>query len=350
MRLLFVYHLVEDRGSAGDIDHYARAAADLGHEVALYGRGAAGSRLPYSLDLAAAEAVVFVFEWTTRLQRGDRLDLARLAARVPRRRRLVIDCDGKYNDVIAVTGDANHPDAAAARHWIETCDALADKVCQPTLHPLRPNVRPFLFHAYSPEDEVPLGTTPRDYGLIYVGNNWFRWRSLARLLHALEPVRHRLGRMALVGHGWGEPAPWAGPGVPEDACHTEPDWLRALGLELLPPVAFTEVLGWMSKGACSPVIYRPLFERLRLVTCRTFETPAADTVPLFDQDEEFVSEIHGPAAAELRLGAGRPEEKVLDVLRRPAHYAAVVRAVRQHLAARHSYRARLRELVELLQQ
>lgn len=349
MRLMFLYHLVEDRGSAQDIYEYARVAARLGHDVNIYGRGPERSRFPYSVDVAGIEALIFVVEWTTRLQYGDAVDFARLAARVPRRRRVVIDCDGRYNDRIAVRGDVNHRDEAESRRWTQTCDSLADKICQPTLHPLRPGVRSFLFHGYSPDWEVPLtpGRNPCD--LVYVGNNWFRWRGLQRILRALEAVRERVGRVVIVGHGWDRPAPWAAPGVPEEAYHTEPEYLKRLGVEVLPPVSFAEVIRCMSQGVCHPVVYRPLFDRLQLVTCRTFETLAANTIPLFAQDADLLTEIYGPAAVELRLPSERPEEKLLDVLRRPAYYAEKVRMMRRRLATEHSYDKRLKDLLEIVE-
>src|SRR5207245_1600901 len=55
----------------------------------------------------------------------------------------------------------NHRDAAASRRWIDVCDSLSDKICQPTLHPLRENVRTFLFYAYNPAWEVPLDSAPK---------------------------------------------------------------------------------------------------------------------------------------------------------------------------------------------
>src|SRR5262245_15423884 len=121
MRLMFVHYLFEDRGSAQDIHHFALTAWALGHEVALYGPPDPKSPFNYSRDLASADAVIFIFEWTTDLQFGDRLDLTRLVGRVPRERRVVIDCDGKYNAAISVVGDYNHPDEATSRRWIEVC-------------------------------------------------------------------------------------------------------------------------------------------------------------------------------------------------------------------------------------
>jgi hypothetical protein len=346
MRLMFVYWPYENAGSAVDLFNYSQAARSLGHEVVVYGPKDARLCFDCSLDVRAADAVVFVLEWNLYLHHGGWLNLVRLLAEAPRERRVVIDCDAMYNDAISIGGDCNHPDVAASRRRVALCDALSDRICQPTLHPLRRNVRSFLFHGYNPAWEVPLDCQAKEYGLIYVGNNWFRWRSLARLLHALEPVRHRLGRMALVGKGWSGPVPHD-PRLPDDAYDTDPACLEKWGVEVLPPVHFRDVVGWMSKGIVNPVIYRPLFAHLKFVTCRTFETPAADTIPLFDLSAGFVREIYGEEAVELVLH-DRPAEKVLDVLRRPEHYAEVVQGVRRHLRARHSYEARLRQLLEIV--
>jgi len=298
----------------------------------------------------------------------------------------VIDCDGGYNDALSVAGDTNHPDAESSRRWIAVCDSLADKIVQPTLHPRRPNVRPFFFHAYDPAWEQPLvwtvdgrpwtvdsgrwtagggrpaaergprstvyrprSTVPagKPYAMVYVGNNWFRWRPLQRVLAAIEPVRDQVGRIKIVGHGWDRPAPWANPSLVEDAYRHDPAYLDRLGVEVEPPVRFDRVIHEMGQGVFSPVIYRPLFDELRLVTCRSYETPAAGTLPLFCQDPAFVAEIYGDAALELVLPDRQPAQKILDLLRRPAYYARIVHAIRAHLAAHHSYQVRLAELIEI---
>jgi hypothetical protein len=349
MRLMFVHFVYEDRGSAQDLHYFALTARELGHEVALYGPPNPKSSFHCSLDLASADAVIFIVEWTTDLQFGDRLDWVRLVAGVPRRRRVVIDCDGKYNDVIAVTGDQNHPDAEASRRWVEVCDSLSDKVYQPTPRPLRPNVGTHFFHAYHPGWEVPLDFRGKEYGLFYVGNNWFRWRAFRKMLAAVEPVRRHAGRIGLVGQGWDSPPPWANPSISRDAYDSDPEYLKKLDVEVMPPVHFREVIAQMSRGVIHPVVYRPLFTRLQLVTCRTFETFAANTIPLFGPEEGYVAATYGERALELVLPGERPEEKVLDMLRRPGHYADVVRAVRRHLAEKHSYAVRLRELIDIVE-
>jgi glycosyl transferase family 1 len=349
VRLIFVHWAVEDRGSAQDMYHYATVAKKLGHEIALYGRPPSASAFNYSLDIESADAAIFLNEWTTELQFGDRLDFVRLLSRMPRQRRVIVDLDGKYNDVTKVVGDYNHPDSAASRRWIEVCDSITDKIYQATLRPLRPNVRSFLFHAYSPTWELSLDFTGKEYGMYCVGNNWFRWRPMSRVLKAIEPVRQQVGRIGLAGAGWDTLAPWANPSLTVDAYYSDQQYLAKLGVEVMPAVHFRQVIEGMSKGVFTPVIYRPLFDHLQMVTCRTFETPAANAIPLFTQSPEYVEAIFGEDALELILPNERPHEKILDILSEPERYAPTVMAIRRRLAESHSYEVRLRELINIVQ-
>jgi len=349
MRLMFVHHVVEDRGSAQDMFYYAHIAETLGHEVVLFGAPRTPSAFKYTTEVQSADAGIFIFEFTTELQYGDLLAWTRLLSRIPRSRRVVIDCDGKYNDLIHVAGDINHADAELSRDWLEICDSISDSILQPTYRPLRPNVKPFFFHGYNPAWEEPLDFDHKEFGMVYVGNNWFRWRSLERVLRTIEPVIQRVGRMAIVGNGWDRPAPWANPVLPEDAYCNDPAYLKRLGVEVVPPIRFDEVIGWMSRGVFSPVIYRPLFDHLNLVTCRTFETPAANTIPLFCQKSDFVSDVYGSTGLELVLPEHQPEEKITDLFERRQHYLQVVCELRHVLAQRYSYAARIKELIEIVE-
>jgi hypothetical protein len=348
MRLIFVHWVYDDRGSAQDLYNYREAAKQMGHEVVVYGPPELSS-FHYSLEIGETDAVIFIFEWTTDLQRGDHIDWLRLIARVPRARRVVIDCDGKYNDAISVIGDYNHADAAASRTWIDVCQSLSDKIYQPTLHPLQPNVRPFFFHAYNPAWAVPLDFRQKRYGMFYVGNNWFRWRQMERVLKAVERVRAEVGRVGITGSGWDTSPPWANPSISEDAYRSDRDCLKKLDVEVTPPVRFDQVITSMGNGVFTPVIYRPLFEHLRLVTCRTFETPAANTIPVFGLDPDFVAETYGMRARALALPEQHPEELIVDVMERPQHYAEIVEEMRRVLAEKHSYTARLQELVAIVE-
>jgi hypothetical protein len=345
-RLLFFCQVHPDRGSARDMVGYVSAARALGHEILLYGPQGAHPGLPYTESLDGFDAAVFVVEYTSRLQYCDEARLEEVLKRVPRSRRVVIDCDGRYNDCLHVEGDSNHRDQAGSRRWTALCDRLADTILQPTPRPLRPNVRTFYFHGYDSADEEPLAGGSAEFDLLYVGNNWFRWQPLRKLLGALEPVRGRLGRLAVAGHGWGAAPPWDTSRLPPEASSTDPEYLRRLGCEILPPVPFEQVVRFMGRGRVNPVVYRPLFDRLGLLTCRAFETPAAATVPLFAQERAVVRRLYGAVAEGLVLG-GDPAGVVLDVAHRPGHYAALVGEMRRHLAARFSYRRLFEELIEI---
>jgi hypothetical protein len=343
MRLVVLCWLTTDGGSATTVHSYARIAEKLGHELVVYGP-VMDSPFSYSTEVSESDALVFVFESQTALEYGDSLDLARLVARVPRERRIVVDQDGGYNDAIRISGgDCNHLDLDASARWIEICDSLSDKIVQPTLHPLRENVGTFFWHAYEPGWEQPLAVGGKDYGMCYVGNNWRRWRALRRFLQMLEPVREEVGRIVLIGRWW-DLFPW-----PSPFDDTDPDYLRRLGVELREPVQFDCVMASMGLGTFTPVIYRPLYDRLQLVTCRTFETPAANTLPLFCQTADFVSEIYGEAALELRLPDDDPHEKILDLLERPDHYVGIVEGIRAHLRQKYSYERQFGRLVELIE-
>ena len=127
------------------------------------------------------------------------------------------------------------------------------------------------------------------------------------------------------------------------------DYLKKVGAEALPAVPYQQVAETINKGVFNPVVYRPLFEHLGLVTCRTFETPAAGTIPLFLLERDYVTEIFGEAATHLMLDEENAHEKIVDVLERPQRYADIVMTIRQNFRREHSPEARLRELVGIIE-
>ncbi len=351
MKLIFVYYAYENQGSSLDLQAYARAAKEMGHESTVYGLPTPKIPLSYSIDLSGADAVIFVFEWTTDFLYGDRLDWLRLVQAVPRRRRVLIDCDGRYNDPVEIHGDFNHRTAEEGRAYVDFCDAVADKIYQPTPRPLRPNVGTFLFHVYDPNWEVPLDFSAKEFGIAYVGHSKFRWHGMAQVLRAAEPVREEVGRIGLYGYGWDQLPDWAPTMQMEDVYHVDYDYMKKLGVEAIAPVPFSQVIAAMSSGVLNPVVYRPLFEKLGNVTCRTFETPAAGTIPVFVLNRDYVRAIYGDAAAEeLVLPQERPQDKIADVLRRPGHYAEIVEGIRREFRQLHSPEARLRQLIEIVRE
>ncbi|MFI7495069.1 glycosyltransferase [Kocuria sp. M4R2S49] len=345
---MFVYWKLEDAGSAHTIHHLARAARRAGHEIVLYAKPDPTYPTECSLDVESADAVVFLLEWNIYLHHDEPLDIEGPMRRCPRERRILIDNDGMYNDALRVDGDYNHQTPEDARIRTELYDRISDRIYQPTLQPRRPGVATYLFHGYDPALERDLPPGPREYGMVYVGSNWFRWGPMRRVLGSVEPIRDRIGRIRLIGHDWLGAPWWIGSPLRNEAYRTEPALLERLRVEVTAPVPTEQVVPTMSRAQWNPVLARPTFNHLRLVHPRLFETPAAGTIPLFDLDEAHVKDLYGEAALELVLGEDATD-RIVDVLDRPGHYAAVVTRVRRHLAEHHSYDQRLRELINLVE-
>jgi len=359
VKVLFVSRLARDKGSTSSIVGLGKAGRSLGHEVALFGDPAADIALPFSQESTGWDLVVFVVHGAKDFPGlpyiGELLD------RVPKQRRVLIDCAARYNQSITVEHDANHLEALdghQAWEWGQAFDAVASKVLQPTLTPRRPDVRPFLFHGFEPANVVrsyesaleaaasqngSSGAFKR-YSLAFVGNNFQKWTQLRPVLEALERI-DGTHPISLVGRDWASRPKWA---VSRGIAGIDVDsaLLQRLSADIQRAVPFHEVLTSMSAGLISPVIHRPLFTHLGLVTTRTFETFCADAIPLLLLPETFVEALYGPAALPL-TARGDLTAVLEEMLRRPAHYWEAVLATRAYLTEHHSYERRWRELLAI---
>jgi hypothetical protein len=362
MNLLLVSKLDRFARAVTPITKYVEAGRALGHEVAVFGeRTSEFPSVPYSLDVKKFDYAIFVVYLPSDFP--DLPYLARLLDEMPKERRVIIDCVGRYNDTIRVDHDFNHLeklDGHQGWEWIEGFQAVSDRILQPTLTPIRPDVQPFLFHGFDPGAVVRPYASPREaaqawlapatdarpYGLVYVGNNWQRWTQLEPFLRAVEPLNGHLSPMCLVGWNWDKRPDWAIEhglqGVDVDV-----DLLKRVGAETKEPIAFDEVVDFASKGRFCPVFHRPLFQQLGMVTNRSFETFASDTMPLLMLPDDQVRAIYGPDALALAPGAdvaGRIE----DMLGHPEPYWEALFKTRAYLAEHHSYTRRVQELVSML--
>jgi hypothetical protein len=127
--------------------------------------------------------------------------------------------------------------------------------------------------------------------------------------------------------------------------------MRELNVEAMPPIPTSQVIATMTRGTINPVVYRPLFEHLEFVTCRTFENIAAGTIPLFLLNTQYVRSVFGDEAADnLVLAGDRPQDKIADVLGRPNHYARIAEGIRREFRQRHTPEARLKQLIEIVEE
>src|SRR5262245_20049706 len=152
MKLLIVSRFDRSARAINTITKYVRVGKALGHEVALFSDPIGDMPdVPTSRDPKAFDYVMFVVYETPDFP--DLPYLAHLLDGVPRERRIIVDCAGRYNETIQVEHDFNHlekMDNHMGWEWIDGFGAVAKTIVQPTLAPLRPDARGFLFHGFDP--------------------------------------------------------------------------------------------------------------------------------------------------------------------------------------------------------
>lgn len=348
MKILFVMDRRVNAGSIQAVANYIRAGDEGGHTFALYGRS--DPRFPgvrFAADAAVFDHVVLVVESTLGWMSGLRMPA--ILARVPRSRRVIVDVDGMYNPVISVNGyDRNYAAEEERSVWLAHYALLADRVFQPTAEPCQAEVVPLPFYGYDPTSVVTAAASPpKRFDVIHVGHNWWRGWELSCLLPALERIRSEINGVCFLGSWWDSPPATAGELGIEAAFAVDSDRFRRLGIEIRPPVSYTDVVRVMSTGRVNLMTQRPLFRQLRILTSKYFEIFCADTIPLVLLDPDHAESVYGPAGRELSLHHGI-EERLLDALASPGKYREIVEEVRRHLTEHHSYRQRVEELISAL--
>ncbi len=344
------------------LHRYVAAGRKLGHDIALYGDSREDvPGLPFTRDISGVDIALFVVQVPADFP--DMPYLAKVLDGIPRERRVVLDLWGRYNATIRLDHDFNHlekVDGHPSWEWSEAMEAVSDHILQPTLSPLQADVKTHLFHGFDADMVARPYATAREaaaawrgagaaekpFGVMYIGNNWHRWHQIRALLEQMEPVRAKVGNACLIGWDWWKRPSWAGEaGIA--GVDTDPVLLEHLGVEVRDGVPFDQVVGLLGTARFAPVIHRPLFKHLGLVTNRTFETFYADTLPVLMLPKEFVSAIYGPAAVALVPG-GSVADHLSDAMNRPEHYWDAVLQTRTHLARNHGFDRRIQELAAIM--
>jgi len=349
MKTLFVGKVDSAAYGVATIERYVRTGRALGHEVAVFGEQRTDlPGIPFSVDVKKFDFAVFLIYQTDDFP--DLPYLALLLDGIPKDRRLVLDPIGRYNETIRVEHDFNHLerlDGHQGWEWLDAMRAVAGRVAQPTLRPKRDDVASFLFYGFDADAVVAPGTIQKRFGLGYVGNNWQRWSQIQSLILAIEPLSAELGKGRIVGWDWKARPEWA---IDKSIAGVDVDTalLERAGFETRDAIEYDKVIASESEHAITPIINRPLFNELGLVTNRMFQTFAADTIPLLMLPDEMVSAVYGDAARPLVSGAN-VRERVAEALAHPDRFTGPIAAVRAHLAAEHSIRRRFEQLVTLLE-
>src|SRR5689334_9848935 len=201
MKLLSVSRYDRSARAINTITNYVRAGKARGHEIALFADPIGDMpEVPTSRSPEEFDYVMFVVYETQDFP--DLPHLAYLLDGVPRERRIIVDCTGRYNNTIQVEHDFNHlekMDNHMGWEWIDGFSAVAKTILQPTMTPLRPDAHGFLFHGFDsasvqrPNDSAADAASAwaakqkdqRKFGMVYVGNNWQRWSQVRYLLEKI---------------------------------------------------------------------------------------------------------------------------------------------------------------------
>jgi hypothetical protein len=124
--------------------------------------------------------------------------------------------------------------------------------------------------------------------------------------------------------------------------------LDQAGVEVHGATTYDGFVPYLSQARFSPVFQRPLYNHLRLVTNRMFETFCADTIPLLMLPEDLIDAVYGPAARRLAPGDDVPG-LMTNALDDPQPYWEAVLETRQHLAREHSFEKRFTQLLQIIE-
>jgi hypothetical protein len=212
MNILFVMEHRVNAGNTHAVATYGRVAEELGHTLAFYGPRQAdmpGAR--FSVDPRGFDRVIYLIE--SKLYRVGRLMEVAMLATVPRAHRYVLDADARYNPVIVVDGyDRNYLSENERAEYLRFYDALAERIIKPTLAPADdPRVMTLPFFGFDPTLVVaPESAPPKQYDILHVGHNWWRWKAVKEeLLPAFEQIRAQVGEIGFAGLWWDRLPEWA---------------------------------------------------------------------------------------------------------------------------------------------
>jgi hypothetical protein len=346
LRILFIGHFLYNSGFSESLSGYVRAARAMGHDLRVSKHSlldkVVSNRLPLADFDWKPDLLVLNFESYQYMSEAT-INAVEMIA--PRAQRLIIDDDGKYSPPTRVNGDTNHADEESWRNWQNLYRRLADRIVQPTLRLPAAGTRQFLLFGMENHRECASAKPlPKTYDIAYIGNNWYRWQDICWFIHGLEPIRKKLGRIALYGKWWsGKPLP----GV-EEHTYSDPSFLHKHKIEVHRSVRFGNVKAAMGRASINLLFVRPILSALQFATPRMFETFEADTIPLLSHNFLYAETLYGDSIAQLRMGDD-PAERVEFIMSHYREMRSLVRDITAKLAKKHSYKQRLAELIELFE-
>lgn len=345
-KIAFVGNFQYNCGSSNTVLGYVKAGRKMGYDIRISEFGSIDSVIRNYVPIAEkdwqADLLVIIYESYPFL--SDQT-LQEICDTTRRSSRLLIDPDGKYLNPISNNGDTNHSTSESYKYkyWTSLYDSLTDKILQPFLEK-NESSKVYQFLYFGIDTQTPnFSNIKKEFDLLYVGNNWYRWTDIKKLINKVSCIRDQLKNIALIGQYWtGKPMKNF-----EEATRSDSDFLARNKIEIHESAKYGEVEKTMSRGKINPVLIRPLLNSLKFVTPRMFETFAANTVPLIPNYFFHAATLYGEEIKELMLSKNVADD-ILRIMESYDRYVLLTESIRKKLQEKHSYEVRIKQLLDYL--
>ena len=307
--LIFVGDFQYNSGSSQTLLYYLEAAKDLGLKLAITGYIAddkIANYLPFiPLDEWPQNSlIIYIFESVLYLDPEINPGLLeRYLAKTKDKRRIIIDTDVSYTP---------KPTNRSEKKWKNILEKFEAPILQPCVSKNNfdsGRIKIFPFFVFPKPFREKINKT---HNVVYVGNNWHRKREMENFVWQLGSSG-KVSSMAIYGKNWGRFL------VANNFC-----------LSLRDSVPPNEVVKTMSTGVFNPVfISRSLLEK-KVYTPRMFETLAAQTIPLFPANFDYVTDVYGQVEG-LVFNSGNLGEVIARIMRERKRVESFLVTLREKL-------------------
>lgn len=333
-------------GSSNTLLGYVKAGKALNWDVRVSEFGYVDDKIKTLIPIAAknwkTDLLVIVYE-SYQFLSNETID--EICTFIPRSKRILIDPDGKYSEPCSVKNDSNHPTPDSHNYWTRLYDSLSDVILQPFIGKEtknKKNVHSFLY--FGMDNKLPdFHRAKKEFDLLYVGNNWYRWKDVKAFITKTSTIRSHLKTIGIVGKYWDEEVM---PGY-EEATTSDFNFLKQNQIIVKKSAPYGQVEKFMSRGLLNPIFVRPILYKLKFITPRMFETLNANTVPLIPRYFTYAKDLYGEKIHRLML-TDNPASDILKIINNYRYYENLSKEIREILRLKHSYEIRLKQLLRFI--
>lgn len=343
-KIAFVGNYQYHCGSSNTLLGYVKAGKTLGWDIRVSEFGYVDNKVKTLIPVAnknwKPDLMVIVYESYPFLS-NETID--EICTFIPRSNRIVIDPDGKYSKPCFVENDNNHPTPDSYDYWTNLYDSLSDIILQPFISKgvkNKNNIHSFLYFGIDNQLQ-DFNKVKKEFDLLYVGNNWYRWNDIEKLIRKVSSIRSHVKKIGIIGRYWNKEVMQGY----EEATKSSPNFLKQNKIIIKKSAPYGQVEKFMSRGLLNPIFIRPILSKLKFTTPRMFETLNADTVPLIPSYFTYAQDLYGDIIHQLRLTDNSADD-ILRIFDNYKYYINLSKKIRKTLRLKHSYEIRLKQLLK----